>query len=282
MKIRDDNYFQVSGWMITRLGLSGNRLLVYAIIYGFSQDGESEFNGGMDYLVQLTGASRRTVINTLNELTEAGLLIKRSAMKKGVEYSSYICTSEKIAPVQEMHQCENCTTTSANSALPTSAKIAPNNKNNNKKDNKGNHPFIPSTDELAFPAPGSRKAGTNPRALGINLRNTGNNPRASGTNPRKRKTSLSDDWFLPKDWGNWALEQGLTESEIRTEAECFADYWRSKGETRADWQATWRNWIRRRRTFERQPPQNGSKKSIYEQNREAGARAKKLIFGDAA
>lgn len=145
MKIRDDNYFQVSGWMITRLGLSGNRLLVYAIIYGFSQDGESEFNGGMDYLVQLTGASRRTVINTLNELTEAGLLIKRSAMKKGVEYSSYICTSEKIAPVQEMHQCENCTTTSANSALPTSAKIAPNNKNNNKKI-KNNPPISPQFD----------------------------------------------------------------------------------------------------------------------------------------
>ena len=62
----------------------------------------------------------------------------------------------------------------------------------------------------------------------------------------------------------------------------FADYWRSKGETRADWQATWRNWIRRRRTFERRPLQNGSKKSIYEQNMEAGERAKKLIFGDAA
>lgn len=98
----------------------------------------------------------------------------------------------------------------------------------------------------------------------------------------KRKTRLPDNWFLPKDWGDWALEQGLTESEIRTEAECFADYWRSKEETRADWQATWRNWIRRRRTFERRPLQNGSKKSIYEQNREAGARAKKLIFGDAA
>ena len=149
MKIRDDNYFQVSGWMITKLGLNGNRLLVYAIIYGFSQDGESEFNGGMDYLVQLTGASRRTVINTLNELTEAGLLIKRSTMKKGVEYSSYICTSEKIAPVQEMHQCENCTTTSANSALPTSAKIAPNNKSNNKKIN--NNPPISSLAEKPEP-----------------------------------------------------------------------------------------------------------------------------------
>ena len=98
----------------------------------------------------------------------------------------------------------------------------------------------------------------------------------------KRKTRLPENWFLPKDWGDWAMDQGLTETEIRAEAECFADHWHSKGETRADWLATWRNWIRRRKTFDRRPTQTTSKKSIYEQNREAGARARKLIFGDAA
>ena len=94
--------------------------------------------------------------------------------------------------------------------------------------------------------------------------------------PAKRKTRLPENWFLPKDWGSWALEQGLTESEIRTEAECFADYWRSKGETRADWQATWRNWIRRSKTFSR------SKVPRRETISERNARIEREIFGARA
>ncbi len=94
--------------------------------------------------------------------------------------------------------------------------------------------------------------------------------------PAKRKTRLPENWFLPKDWGSWALEQGLAESEIRTEAECFADYWRSKGETRADWQATWRNWIRRSKTFSR------SKVPRRETISERNARIEREIFGARA
>ena len=32
-----DNYINIQGWMRTDLDLKGNELLVYAIIYGFSQ-----------------------------------------------------------------------------------------------------------------------------------------------------------------------------------------------------------------------------------------------------
>lgn len=69
----------------------------------------------------------------------------------------------------------------------------------------------------------------------------------------KRKTRLPDDWFLPKEWGEWALAQGMLESEIREEADRFADHWRSNGEGKVDWLATWRNWVRRRRQFARIP-----------------------------
>ena len=43
--IKDENYFVVHGWMRTKLNLKGNHLTIYALIYGFSQDGESEFRG---------------------------------------------------------------------------------------------------------------------------------------------------------------------------------------------------------------------------------------------
>ena len=36
IKVREDNYFAVQGWMVTELKLKGNALMLYAIIYGFT------------------------------------------------------------------------------------------------------------------------------------------------------------------------------------------------------------------------------------------------------
>lgn len=65
--------------------------------------------------------------------------------------------------------------------------------------------------------------------------------------PATRGARLPDDWFLPKAWGEWALEQGWEIESIRLEADKFGDYWRSKAGKDAckrDWFATWKNWIR--------------------------------------
>jgi len=72
-------------------------------------------------------------------------------------------------------------------------------------------------------------------------------PAASPPAPRaKRGSRLPDDWTLPADWEAWARSEGHA-SPIRAAA-VFADYWRAqpgqKG-VKADWMATWRNWIRR-------------------------------------
>lgn len=65
---------------------------------------------------------------------------------------------------------------------------------------------------------------------------------------KSRGSRLSQDWFLPKAWGDWALDQGADPELIRQEAETFKDYWigkSGKDATKADWLATWRNWMRR-------------------------------------
>lgn len=64
---------------------------------------------------------------------------------------------------------------------------------------------------------------------------------------QKNGTRLALDWTLPKDWGDWALLEGWSESAVRDQADTFKDYWNSKagsGSTKLDWQATWRNWMR--------------------------------------
>ena len=39
-------------WMVDKYKLKGNELLAYALIYGFSQDGESEYKGSFSYLTR--------------------------------------------------------------------------------------------------------------------------------------------------------------------------------------------------------------------------------------
>jgi len=67
--------------------------------------------------------------------------------------------------------------------------------------------------------------------------------------PDKRGFRLPDDWQLPKSWGEWALQKrsDLSAADVRNQAERFADYWHAKtgaNARKADWEATWRNWIR--------------------------------------
>ena len=95
-KILDDNYFQVSGWMLNRLKLKGIALNVYAIIYGFSQDGESSFNGSRQYLCDFTGATKPTIDRALSELREMNLLIKTSKRINDVIHNEYKANLEAL------------------------------------------------------------------------------------------------------------------------------------------------------------------------------------------
>lgn len=71
---------------------------------------------------------------------------------------------------------------------------------------------------------------------------------------------LSKEWFLPKTWGEWSINEfGWSVGQVKTEADKFKDYWIAKAgkdAAKLDWQATWRNWCR---TAKIQPDkQNGS------------------------
>lgn len=71
------NYIAIADWMVRDLDLSSRELLTYAIIYGFSQDGESCFSGSLDYLASwLNVSDRANVSRTLSSLIKKGLISK--------------------------------------------------------------------------------------------------------------------------------------------------------------------------------------------------------------
>ena len=72
--LSDEVFLTIQGWMISRLGLKGVSLMIYAIIYGFSQDGESVFSGSRKYLTEWCGCSLSAVQKCLKQLQEDGLI----------------------------------------------------------------------------------------------------------------------------------------------------------------------------------------------------------------
>jgi hypothetical protein len=66
----------------------------------------------------------------------------------------------------------------------------------------------------------------------------------------KKGTTLPEDWFLPKEWGEWALAEkpNWTADDVRRVASDFKDHWLANANQanakKADWLATWRKWVR--------------------------------------
>ena len=105
--ITDNNYYQISGWMINRLNLKGNELQAYAIIYGFTQDGQNWYTGSLAYLSNWLNCSSRTCINILASLVEKGLLLKESWTAKGVPYTRYRANMAKLDFLAQTQKAKN-------------------------------------------------------------------------------------------------------------------------------------------------------------------------------
>lgn len=163
--VKNKSYVNIQGWMVAELGLSGNELLVYAIIYGFSQDGEGEFTGSLRYLMDWTGASKNTVMRALVSLEEKGLISKQKITTNGVVLCKYKAISELNGGFQN--------------GTGGGAKIEPNNKDNNLVITPLNPPEGKRTDDIAEivdylnEKAGSKfKASTDSTRKGINARLT--------------------------------------------------------------------------------------------------------------
>ena len=81
-------YTNIPDWMLS-LDLDVYETIILAVIYGFSQDGESTFAGSLKYLCQKAKCSRRKVTMVLPKLVEKGLIIKIDKEVRGVHLCEY-------------------------------------------------------------------------------------------------------------------------------------------------------------------------------------------------
>jgi len=137
-----EKYFIIYDFMTEELKLKGAELLVYALIFGFCQNGRGIYDGSISYLAKRTGISSRTAIRTLDELIKKNLLKKKEVYTNSIKFCTYEIMTQAVtkchSPTDKMSQgqCQN--------VIGGTDKMSYNNKYNNKEHIKDNNKGIKS------------------------------------------------------------------------------------------------------------------------------------------
>lgn len=103
-KVKNEHYITIMEFMVRDLELSGNELIAYALIYGFSQDGESYFKGSLSYVAKWLNCSKATACTILNKLSDDGFLEKKEKNVNGVrlcDYTAYPIDEKALNEIKE-------------------------------------------------------------------------------------------------------------------------------------------------------------------------------------
>lgn len=219
-----DNYIVVPGFAVVNLGLSGNELLCYSLIYGFAQDEETEFSGSLSYVASALNVTKQNAKAILDRLVGKGLITKKEVFISGVKFCHYVINNkgviETITPPTK--QDEGVIETITGGVIETTT-------NNTNKDNSTHKDNIPAEGDL-FPA----SEEFTPVVV---------------TRPRKTSEGLclfENSKFV--DYARFENEFRTVEFQgidILYYYHAVADWSAQKGKKMRDWIATARNFIRR-------------------------------------
>lgn len=147
MALSNKNYINIQAWMVKELNLTGNDLICYALIYGFSQDGKSEFNGSLSYIAEWLNTSRQTARLIIKRLVDNGVIEKRDTVINGVKFCRYVATNTGCG--ENHHTVMNSNTGCGENHHGGVVEIATNNILDNINDNNKstNVDYIVSTRE---------------------------------------------------------------------------------------------------------------------------------------
>lgn len=148
-KKKRSQYIVVMDWMYDNFGFNCAEANALAIIYGFSQDGESWFCGGSAYIAARLHISQKSAKNYLSDFVKRGILEMKKEMVGNVPHNAYRTvpdienlvlvetsdpgknfTREKISPVK------NFPSDPGKNFPQGREKFSPSNKSSNKSSNK--------------------------------------------------------------------------------------------------------------------------------------------------
>ncbi|MBU5489797.1 helix-turn-helix domain-containing protein [Butyricicoccus intestinisimiae] len=134
-RVNPQNFYVVQGWMVSGLGLKGNELAVYAIIYGFSQAEQQYYTGSAQYLADWIKSTKKTALAALKSLVEKGCIEKRERLENGVKFCDYRCKNYTTLEKNLHHPREKITPPLGKKLHHPSVKISPHNIADKIEDN---------------------------------------------------------------------------------------------------------------------------------------------------
>lgn len=134
-KVKRENSHVLQGWMIRDLNLKGNELIIYAIIFSFSQKEDQKFFGGLQYLADWTNSTKQGALKCLKSLCEKGYITKNDVTINGVKFCEYCATELNTVLNKVERGIEQSLTVGIKQSLPNNTDIN-NTLDNTKKEKK--------------------------------------------------------------------------------------------------------------------------------------------------
>ena len=106
-RFKVENYIHVPGFAIVDLGLSGNELLCYSLVYGFTQDSETEFKGSLTYIASALNVTKQNAKKIIDRLIERNLIVKHEVFFSGVKFCHYVANRHGVAESATGHYPNN-------------------------------------------------------------------------------------------------------------------------------------------------------------------------------
>ena len=209
--MKESNYITIPGFLRTRLDLKGSELIITALVYGYSQDGNSWFMGKTEYIAEWAGITDKNVLRSLKSLTEKGILEKKEIFVNNKAKRCYYRFNFECAELQ-------------NSTVAGYQNGTVNNNINNNIDN------IKPENEFSGLFPENEKS-ENPQKL-------------RGTTEPRKCLFANSRFAKFEDFEKCFDKPEFEQIDILYYYHSVADWSASKGRMQKDWIAQTRNFIR--------------------------------------
>lgn len=216
---------RVMTWVFEQSRSKKNARLVLLAIADCANDEGRQAYPSMAKLCQKTGLSERAVTGLVADLERLGELeVKRNAGPKGCNLYRVVMTPAGSAPPQDLHPAGSAGVKKPQVKADDPAESAP--------------PADPAPPQKTTADPAESAPGTVREPS-----KTSSSKKSSTTTRTRGKTKIPDDFQVTAEMIAWARQH--TPLVGRAETDTFKDHFRGSGVTKADWVATWRNWMRR-------------------------------------
>ena len=227
--MKENNYITIPGFLRTRLDLKGSELIITALIYGYSQDGNSWFMGKTEYIAEWAGITDKNVLRSLKSLTEKGILEKKEIFVNNRAKRCYYRFNFECSELQNstVAGCQNSTVAGCQNSTVAGCQ---NSTVNNNIDNNIDNDNIKPENEFS--------------GLFTENEKSGNAQKLRGTTEPHKCLFANSRFSKFEDFEKCFDKPEFEQIDILYYYHSVADWSASKGRMQKDWIAQTRNFIR--------------------------------------